>query len=60
MVIKKSDIERMSDKEKEAKIAELERVILELHGEGRKDKVKPIRKTIARLKTPTSKRVKKS
>lgn len=57
--IKKSELDGMSDAEKQNKIQELENAILELHGEGRKDKVKTIRKTIAKLKTPRSKKVKK-
>ncbi len=34
-----------------AKISELEKAILELHGEGRPDKVKSLRRSIAQLKT---------
>ncbi|MFH1784796.1 MAG: hypothetical protein ABH842_00035 [Candidatus Micrarchaeota archaeon] len=59
-VIKKTDLENLDDAARAAKISELERAILELRGEGRKDKVKPLRKAIAKLKTPFSKRVKKS
>lgn len=59
-VIKKTDLENMTDKEKEAKIEELERAMLELRGEGRKDKIRGLRKAIARLKTPRPKKVKKS
>jgi len=56
-VIKKNELDALSDAERKAKIAELERAILELRGEGREDKARPLRKTIAKLKTP--KRVKK-
>jgi len=49
--MKKSDIEKLTPKEREAKIVELERAILETMGEGRFEKVKPLRKTIAVLKT---------
>jgi ribosomal protein L29 len=60
MAMKKSDIETLSAKEREAKIQELELAMLELRGEGRADKARPLKKTIARLKTPSSKKVKKS
>ncbi|MBN1169932.1 hypothetical protein JXA56_02825 [Candidatus Micrarchaeota archaeon] len=49
--MKKSDIQKMNSKEKNAKIAELERAVLELMGEGRFEKVKPLKKAIAALKT---------
>ncbi len=58
-IIKKIQIESLTDAEKEAKILELERAIIEMRGEGRADKVKPLRKAIAQLKTPRPKRVKK-
>lgn len=51
-VIKKSDLEALSDAERNTKVAELEKAVLELRGEGREDKVKALRKTIAKLKTP--------
>lgn len=57
-VIKKKELNSMSDAEKKNKIAELERAILELRGEGRNDKVKSLKKAIAKLKTPRSKKVK--
>jgi len=53
-------LDALNDAERTAKIEELERAILELRGEGRTDKIKPIRKAIAKLKTPKSKKVKKS
>jgi len=37
--------------ERETKVAELEKAILELRGEGRTEKVKPLKKQIAALKT---------
>jgi ribosomal protein L29 len=49
--MKKSDIQKLTPKEREAKIAELEKAILELKGEGKPEKVKPLRKAIAALKT---------
>lgn len=59
-VIKKTDLEKLTPEEKVAKIAELEKLILELHGEGSLNKVKPLRKAIAQLKTPKEQRVKKA
>lgn len=50
-VIKKSDIKRMTPKEAEAKIAELEKAMLILEGEGKREKKKPLKKAIAKLKT---------
>lgn len=59
-VIKKSEMDKMSDAEKAAKIVELERAMLELRGEGRADKARPLKKAIAKLKTPSGRRVKKA
>jgi len=50
-VIRKNEIKKMDTKEVEAKIAGLERALLELEGEGKKEKKKPVRKAIAKLKT---------
>ncbi len=58
-VLKKTDLDSMTDAAKIAKIAELERAMLELRGEGRADKIKPLRKAIAQLKTPRQKRAPK-
>lgn len=58
-IIKKTQLAAMNDAERTVKIAELERAMLELRGEGRKDKTKPLRKAIAKLKTPRAKSVKK-
>jgi hypothetical protein len=52
--MKKTDIEKLDYAARIAKISELERAILELNGEGKKDKTRPLRKAIARLKTPPS------
>ncbi len=49
--IKKSDIQKFSVKEAEAKVISLERALLELEGEGKREKKKPVRKAIAKLKT---------
>ncbi len=59
-VIKKTELDSMSDAEKTAKIADLEKAILELRGEGRKDKIKPLKKAIAALKTPRPAKAKKA
>lgn len=50
-IIRKSDLEKMTPKEAEAKLVELDRALLELQGEGKADKVKPVKKAIAKLKT---------
>jgi ribosomal protein L29 len=50
-VIKKSDIKKLTKEEIEKKIAELETALLELEGEGKREKKKPVKKAIARLKT---------
>ncbi|HIE54616.1 MAG TPA: hypothetical protein EYP90_05470 [Chromatiaceae bacterium] len=49
--IRKNDFDKMSEKEMKAKIIEFERAILELEGEGKKDKARPLRKAIASMKT---------
>ena len=41
----------MSAKEAETKILSLERALLELEGEGKREKKKPVKKAIAKLKT---------
>jgi len=53
-ILRKSDIEKLSEKEAEAKILELERSLLELEGEGKHEKKKPVRKAIAKLRTKLS------
>jgi ribosomal protein L29 len=55
--IKKSEMEKMSPAERKNKIAELERAMLELRGEGRLDKVRPLKKAIAKLKTPQAPKI---
>jgi len=55
-VIRRKELESMTDAQKTAKIADLQKAILELRGEGRKDKTKPLRKAIAMLKTPRPKK----
>ncbi len=53
-VIKKNELNMMSRKAMEEKILELERTILELCGEGKKEKVKPLKKAVAKLKNMLS------
>lgn len=50
-IIKKNELKGMTKLEAEKKIAEIERAILELQGEGKKEKTKVLKKTIAQLKT---------
>ncbi len=50
-IIRKSDLKRMGPEERAKKLSELQRAMLELRGEGRKDKAKPLRKAIAKLLT---------
>jgi ribosomal protein L29 len=57
-VIKKNELEAMRDAQRTAKIAELKKAILELHGEGRVDKARPLRKAIAKLYTPKAEKPK--
>ncbi len=54
-VLKKTDLDALTGPARDAKIAELEKAILELRGEGRGDRVKPLKKAIAKLKTPRQK-----
>jgi len=49
--IRKSDVRKMSPREMQAKLVELERTLLELQGEGKHEKKKPVKKAIACLKT---------
>jgi len=50
-VIKKNDLRDMTPAAAKAKIKELESAMLELQSEGKREKVKPIKKAIAQLKT---------
>jgi hypothetical protein len=58
-VIKKTDLDALVGPAREAKIAELEKAMLEMRGEGRADRVKPLKKAIAKLRTPRQKPAKK-
>ncbi len=50
-VISKNELKSMTPKAAEAKIAELEKAMLELHGEGKREKANALKKAIARLRT---------
>jgi len=50
-IIRKSELKKMGAQERASKIAELEKAMLELRGEGKKEKTKPLRKAIAKLLT---------
>ena len=51
MTIKKNERKNMTKVEAEKKLAEVEKALLELRGEGRYEKTKALKKTIAQLKT---------
>ncbi len=51
MAIKKKERKEISKAEAEKKLMEIERTLLEAYGEGRKEKTKALKKTIAQLKT---------
>ncbi len=53
-VLRTNDIKKMSPKEIQAKMAQLERTLLELEGEGKHEKRKPVKKAIAKLLTAIS------
>jgi len=50
-VIKKEDLRKMSKKEAEKKLLELEMALLELEGEGKREMRSPLKRAIAQLKT---------
>jgi ribosomal protein L29 len=49
--IKSNELRKLSKEQAMAKIGEFEKVMLELEGEGKREKKKPLRKGIAKLKT---------
>lgn len=53
-VIKKKEIGKMTKTELQKKLKEMENLLLELRGEGKREMEKPVRKTIARIKTHLS------
>lgn len=48
-VLRMPDIRKLSSSEAGKKLTELQSALLELAGEGKKEKMKPVRKAIARL-----------
>ena len=59
-IIKKKDLASMSAEDRKKKMAEIERAMLELAGEGRYDKVRPLKKAMAQLLTPPAGKMAKS
>jgi ribosomal protein L29 len=53
-VLRTNDVKKMSPREIQTKMAQLERTLLELEGEGKHEKRKPVKKAIARLLTAIS------
>ncbi len=51
MVLKMPDIRKLNMEDAQKKLGELEVAMLELAGEGKMEKRKPVKKAIARLKT---------
>ncbi len=49
-LIKKLEMKKLSKVQAEQKVLEMERIMLELHGEGKMEKSKSVKKTIAALK----------
>lgn len=49
-VLRMPDIRKLSKADAEKKLEEMHRLMLELAGEGKPEKTKPVRKAIARLK----------
>jgi ribosomal protein L29 len=52
--IRKNDLNKMNEKELEGKLVELRSSLLELEGEGKREKRKPVKKAIAQIKTKLS------
>lgn len=50
-VLRMPDIRKLSAADAQKKLSEMERVLLELMGQGKRDKTRPVKKAIARLKT---------
>ena len=59
-IIKKSELAKMTVSEIDNKILEVEKSMLETKGEGRVDKIAPLRKAIAKLLTAKSLKTKKN
>ena len=50
-VLRNKDVKKFSKQQAVEKLAELERSMLELMGEGKREKRKPLKQAIARLRT---------
>ena len=50
-IIKKKELKSLPKKELEKKLEEMERMAIELRGEGRHESLASVRKTISRIKT---------
>ena len=50
-ILKMNDVKKLSIELARDKLVEIEKALLELAGEGKKEKSKPVRRAIARLKT---------
>ncbi len=50
-VLKKTEIRKLTKEQAEKKVKELEVILLELEGEGKREKKKPVKKAIAQLMT---------
>jgi len=50
-VLRNKDLKKLSKQQAAEKLVELEKSMLELMGEGKKEKRKPLKQAIARLKT---------
>lgn len=50
-VLRNKDIKKLSKQQAAEKLVELEKSMLELMGEGKREKRKPLKQAIARLKT---------
>ncbi len=49
-LIKKTDLKKLTKVQAEQKVLEMEKALLELYGEGKAEKSKSVKKTIAALK----------
>ncbi|MGV8085530.1 MAG: hypothetical protein ACP5N9_04740 [Candidatus Bilamarchaeum sp.] len=59
-IIKKVELAKLTVAEIDAKIVEIEKSMLELKGEGRLDRIAPLRKAIAKLLTAKGLKTKKN
>lgn len=59
-VIKMNEVKKLSVESARDKLVEIEKALLELEGEGKREKRKPVKRAIARLKTYISQLDRKS